>query len=77
MKGWRRAQTFLDTVVTFKSTPTPARAKKPKPVVHLGVTPLNCSIQKTIDHQFTNVSSGLPCVTGTMSKSPSMSTWTF
>ena len=61
-------QTFPDTVVTFK--PTPARAKKPKPDIDLGVTPLDTSVQKTLDYKFGSAASHLPKPSATVSKTP-------
>ena len=61
------SQTFLDIVVTFKATPTPARAKKAKPDFDLGVQPLGSSVQKTLDYQGATQFSKLPCVTSTVS----------
>ena len=64
-------QTFPDTVVTFK--PTPARAKKLKLDIDLGVTPLETTIPKTLDHKFAGTMSHLPKPSATISR-PSVGT---
>ena len=62
------SQTFLDTVVTFKATPTLARAKKPKPDLDLGVKPLETTVQKTLDYKMATDYSKLPWVTSTVTR---------
>ena len=61
-------QTFPDTVVTFK--PTPARAKKPKPDIDLGVTPLDTSAHRTLDYNFASTAHQLTKPSATISKPP-------
>ena len=69
------SQTFPDTVVTFKATPTPARAKKVKPDFDLGVHPLGSTAQKTLDYQRATLFSKLSRVTSTISR-PTITTST-
>ena len=61
-------QTFRDMVITFKTNPTPARTKKPKPDLDLGVRPLEKSVQKSLDYKSVPDSSKLPCVTSTITR---------
>ena len=71
------SQTFPDTVVTFKATPTPARAKKAKPDFDLGVQPLGSTVQKTLDYQWATQFSKLPRVTSTLSRPTTTATTTW
>ena len=70
-------QTFPDTAVTFKSNPTPARAKKPKPDLDLGVKPLESTVQKSLCYKPTHDNSTLPRVTSTITRpvSTSVMSW--
>ena len=61
-------QTFRDTVITFKTNPTPARAKNPKPDLDLGLRPLEKSVQKSLDYKSVPDSSKLPRVTSTITR---------
>ena len=66
-------QTFPDTVAKFKTAPTPARLKKAKLNLELGVTYLNDLVQKTLEYQFVTLKKSLPCVTSVISKPPKIS----
>ena len=66
-------QTFPDMVVTFKSRPTPARVKKAKPDLDLGVKPLESSVQETLDYKTVTDIPKLLCVASTITR-PTTST---
>ena len=70
-------QTFPDTAVTFKSNLTPARAKKPKPDLNLGVKPLESTVQKSLTYKPIHDNSKFPRVTATITRpvSTSVMSW--
>ena len=66
----RYTQVFPDTAVMSKITATPARAKKSKQDIDLGVAPLQVPAAKNLDRIYEHSAKALPRTTATISRPP-------